>query len=252
MRKEQNKIGLVAGPCSAETRVQMLETARALQHIGIKPLRAGLWKPRSRFGSFEGVGSCGLVWLNEIQQELGLKVMTEVALPSHVEETMKAGIDMVWIGARTTVNPFMMNELAESLRGCNIPVWVKNPVCPDIELWVGAVERLLHAGLKDIRIIHRGFCAIDHLPYRNVPLWEQAEHFRTRLPDMPFYCDPSHIAGKRELLLSVCEKALSLHVDGLFIESHCCPQKALSDASQQLAPDALAELLNLLNVPIEK
>ena len=178
--------------------------------------------------------------------------MTEVALPSHVEETMKAGIDMVWIGARTTVNPFMMNELAESLRGCNIPVWVKNPVCPDIELWVGAVERLLHAGLKDIRIIHRGFCAIDHLPYRNVPLWEQAEHFRTCLPDMPFYCDPSHIAGKRELLLSVCEKALSLHVDGLFIESHCCPQKALSDASQQLAPDALAELLNLLNVPIEK
>ena len=155
MRKEQNKISLVAGPCSAETRVQMLETARALKHIGIKTIRAGLWKPRSRFGSFEGVGSCGLVWLNEIQQELGLKVMTEVALPSHVEETMKAGIDMVWIGARTTVNPFMMNELAESLRGCDIPVWVKNPVCPDIELWVGAVERLLHAGLKDIRIIHR-------------------------------------------------------------------------------------------------
>lgn len=230
----------------------MWETATELKKIGIKTLRAGLWKPRSRFGTFEGVGEKGLAWMNEIQHELGLQVMTEVALPSHVEVAMKAGLDMLWIGARTVVNPFMIHELAEALRGCNIPVWVKNPVCPDVELWFGAVERLQHAGIQDIRIIHRGFCTIDNAPYRNAPLWERAESFRAHFPELPFYCDPSHIAGKRELLSSVCEKALSLQVDGLFIESHCCPQAALSDAAQQLTPDSLAELLHTLNVSIEK
>lgn len=179
-------IGLVAGPCSAESRKQMLETARGLKEMGVGILRAGLWKPRSRYGTFEGVGEEGLDWMREIQQELGLRVMTEVALPCHVEAVRKAGLDMIWIGARTTVNPFMMHELAESLRGCDMPVWVKNPVCPDVDLWIGAVERLQQAGLKDIRIIHRGFCTVDSSPYRNAPLWELAERFHTHFPELPF------------------------------------------------------------------
>ena len=250
MMNKSVSVGLVAGPCSAESRMQMMETARGLRSIGVKAFRAGLWKPRSRYGTFEGVGEEGLAWMNEIQRELGMKVMTEVALPSHVEAVLKAGVDMVWIGARTTVNPFMMHELAEALRGCQLPVWVKNPVCPDIELWMGAVERLQHSGVEDIRLIHRGFCAIDSAPYRNAPLWECMEKMRTQFPGLPLYCDPSHIAGKRELLASVCEKALSLQVDGLFVESHCCPQKALSDAAQQLTPEGLDDLLHTLNVAI--
>lgn len=244
-------IGVVAGPCSAESRRQMMETAKGLKEIGISTLRAGLWKPRSRCGTFEGVGEAGLPWMREVQHELGLKVMTEVALPAHVEAALKSGLDMLWIGARTTVNPFMMHELAEALRGCDIPVWVKNPVCPDAELWIGAVERLRQAGLKDIRIIHRGFCTVESFPCRNAPLWEIAERFHAHFPELPFYCDPSHIGGKRELLAAICRKALSLHADGLFIESHCCPQEALSDAAQQLTPQALGELLNTLNVSIE-
>lgn len=219
--------------------------------MGVEALRAGLWKPRSRYGTFEGVGERGLAWLNEIQHELNLQVMTEVALPRHVEAVMKAGLDMLWIGARTTANPFMMHELAEALRGCDLPVWIKNPVCPDIELWIGAVERLQQAGIQDIRIIHRGFCTTDSSPYRNAPLWEQTEKFRTHFPHLPFYCDPSHIAGRRELLLPICRKALSLQADGLFIESHYCPQQALSDSAQQLTPDNLAELLHALNISIQ-
>ena len=183
-----------------------------------------------------------------------LPVLSKLALPIMATSFIQMAynlIDMIWIGARTTVNPFMMHELAESLRGCDMPVWVKNPVCPDVDLWIGAVERLQQAGLKDIRIIHRGFCTVDSSPYRNAPLWELAERFHTHFPELPFYCDPSHIGGKRELLAAICEKAISLHADGLFIESHCCPQKALSDAAQQLTPPALAELLATLNVSIE-
>lgn len=246
----QNKTGLVAGPCSAENRAQMLETAKKLRKMGCDTLRAGLWKPRSRYGTFEGVGDRGLVWMCEIQQELGMQVMTEVALPAHVEAVLRAGLDRVWIGARTTANPFMVHELAEALRGCELPVWVKNPICPDVELWIGAVERFQQVGIKDVRVIHRGFCTVDSAPYRNAPLWELAERFRLHFPDLPFYCDPSHIAGKRELLRPICEKALSLQVDGLFIESHCCPQEALSDAAQQLTPLALEELLHTLNVSV--
>lgn len=246
MKPEQRKISIVAGPCSAESREQMMETARGLKRAGITLMRAGLWKPRSRCGTFEGVGERGLAWMKEIRQELGLRVMTEVALPCHVEAVVKAGIDMVWIGARTTVNPFMMHELAGALRGCNLPVWVKNPVCPDIELWMGAVERLQQAGVQDIRLIHRGFCTADSAPLRNAPLWELAEKMHAHFPQLPFYCDPSHIAGRRELVLPICRKALSLQADGLFIESHCCPAKALSDAAQQLTPDALAAMLHTL------
>lgn len=247
----QNKTGLVAGPCSAESRAQMLETAKGLRKIGCNTLRAGLWKPRSRYGTFEGVGECGLEWMREIQQELGMQVMTEVALPTHVEAALRAGLDMVWIGARTTANPFMVQELAEALRGCDVPVWIKNPVCPDVELWIGAVERFQQVGIGDIRAIHRGFCTMHSAPYRNAPLWELAERFRLHFPELPFYCDPSHIAGKRELLLPLCEKALEMQVDGLFIESHYSPQEALSDAAQQLTPLALEELLHTLCVSIE-
>ena len=244
-------IGLVAGPCSAESRKQMLETARGLKEMGVGILRAGLWKPRSRCGTFEGVGEEGLDWMREIQQELGLRVMTEVALPCHVEAVRKAGLDMIWIGARTTVNPFMMHELAESLRGCDMPVWVKNPVCPDVDLWIGAVERLQQAGLKDIRIIHRGFCTVDSSPYRNAPLWELAERFHTHFPDLPFYCDPSHIGGKRELIAPLCQQAMDLNFDGLIVESHCNPDCAWSDASQQVTPDVLDYILNLLVIRTE-
>lgn len=250
-RKDMKKaFSIVAGPCSAETRMQMLDTAKGLKEIGIGTLRAGLWKPRSRCGTFEGVGEEGLEWMREIQQELGMQTMTEVALPSHVETALKAGINMVWIGARTTANPFMVHELAEALKGTDTSVWIKNPVCPDVELWIGAVERLQHADIQDIRVIHRGFCTLDSAPYRNAPLWELTESFRSHFPELPFYCDPSHIAGKRELIPSICEKALSLHVDGLFIESHCCPQTALSDAAQQLTPQDLAGLMQTLNVSI--
>ncbi len=244
-------IGLVAGPCSVENRMQLLETAKGLKKIGVNILRAGLWKPRSRCGTFEGVGKKGLDWMREVQRELKLQIMTEVALPSHVEAVLRAGFDMVWIGARTTVNPFMMSELAEALRGYDIPVWVKNPICPDMELWIGAVERLRRAGLKDIRIIHRGFSTMDSYPYRNAPIWDLAESFHSSFPELPFYCDPSHICGKRELLISVCRRAISLHVDGLFIESHFSPRNALSDAAQQLTPSELSDLLTALDVSIE-
>lgn len=247
----KNQISLVAGPCSAENREQMLHTAKGLKEIGCTLFRAGLWKPRSHYGTFEGVGNNGLEWMQEIQQTLGMQVMTEVALPSHVEAVINAGLDMVWIGARTTVNPFMVHELAEALRGCRMPVWIKNPVCPDLDLWLGAVERFRHAGIEDIRIIHRGFCTADSAPYRNAPLWKLAEQFRRYFPDLPFYCDPSHIAGKRELLMPICAEAVALRMDGLFIESHNCPQCALSDEAQQLTPTALDELLQALKLSID-
>ena len=247
---EKKRIGLVAGPCSAENRSQMLETAWGLKALGVQMFRAGLWKPRSRWGSFEGVGAKGLPWMTEIQRELGLKVMTEVALPRHVEAVLKSGIDMVWIGARTTANPFMMSELAEALKGSRVTVWIKNPICPDIALWIGAVERLQNAGIQDVRVIHRGFCVVDSAPYRNAPLWELAELFRHYFPDLTYYCDPSHIAGKRGLLFPLCEKALSLGFDGLFVESHNCPEVALSDSAQQLTPADLGALLRSLQVMI--
>ncbi len=247
----KKKISLVAGPCSAENRSQMLDTARGLKALGVQVFRAGLWKPRSRWGNFEGVGEKGLPWMAEIRQELGLKVMTEVALPRHVEAVLRSGVDMVWIGARTSANPFMVSELAEALKGTGMTVWIKNPICPDVPLWIGAIERLLNAGIRDVRVIHRGFCVVDSTPYRNAPLWELAEQFRSHFPALACYCDPSHIAGKRELLLPICEKALSLHFDGLFVESHNCPEVALSDSAQQVTPTDLGLLLNRMGVLIE-
>lgn len=251
MKELQNRKGsfvVIAGPCSAESLDQVMATAKGLSRIGISTFRAGLWKPRSRANHFEGVGSIGLSWMNEVQQQLGMKVMTEVATTCHVEQALKAGIDRLWIGARTTVNPFQMQEIADSLRGVDIPVLVKNPMCPDLELWIGAVERLENAGIKDIRIIHRGFCTVRNAPYRNFPLWKIVEQFRKYYPTIPVLCDPSHISGRKELIKDVCIKALSEQVDGFFIESHQHPEQALSDASQQLTPLELHNLLTELNI----
>lgn len=240
-------IDVIAGPCSAESRDQIFETAKGLNEIGIKTMRAGLWKPRSRYGSFEGVGVVGFPWLQEVQREFGMKVMTEVALPVHVEESLKAGIDMIWIGARTTVNPFMMNEIADSLRGVDIPVFVKNPVCPDLALWEGGMERLFKVGLKRLSIIHRGFCLLDNSPYRNTPLWNLSQKIHEVFPDSPIYCDPSHIAGKRELLKELCITAIKYNYDGLFIESHYNPCIAKSDANQQITPENLKYILDQIS-----
>lgn len=240
---------LIAGPCSAESRDQVLETAAGLKAIGITNLRAGLWKPRSRANHFEGVGADGLEWLQEVKVRYEMKVATEVATPSHVELALNAGIDIVWIGARTTVNPFQMQELAEALRGVYTPVLVKNPVCPDLELWIGAVERLLYSDVKNISVIHRGFCTYNKSEYRNEPLWDLAEQIKKHFPELPLYCDPSHISGKRELLEKVIRKAVMLNYDGLFVESHCCPDKALSDKQQQVTPSELGELLHTAICP---
>lgn len=241
-------LDVIAGPCSAESRQQVMETAEGLKRVGISVMRAGLWKPRSRCGTFEGVGVRALPWLNDVRHTYGLKVMTEVALPSHVEAALKGGVDMLWIGARTTVNPFMMSEIAESLRGVDIPLFVKNPVCPDLALWIGSVERLVRVGIHRISLIHRGFCLVDNAPYRNTPLWILADQMHQEFPEFPLYCDPSHIAGKRELLLQICRDAMKHHNDGLFIECHCCPEKALSDAAQQITPTGLENLLEALAV----
>lgn len=244
-------LNVIAGPCSAESRQQMLETAKGLNDIGISVMRAGLWKPRSRCGMFEGLGARAIPWLNEIQQTYGMKVMTEVALPSHVEIVLKSGVDMLWIGARTTVNPFMMSELAEALRGVDIPLFVKNPVNPDLLLWTGSVERLMRVGIRDISLIHRGFCLLDNKPYRNTPVWELVDKMHDEFPDFPVYCDPSHIAGNKALLPHLCQEALDHHNDGLFIESHCCPDKALSDAAQQITPTELGKMLTNLGLSEE-
>lgn len=248
MKYPNSSLQIIAGPCSAESRQQMMCTATALHASGIRTLRAGLWKPRSRYGTFEGVGEKGLPWMQEIQQTLGMDILTEVALPTHVEAVLRAGLDGVWIGARTSVNPFMVNEIAEALRGTDLPVWVKNPVSPDLELWIGAIERLQHAGIKKISAIHRGFTLADNTPYRNTPLWELADRISLSFPDIPIFCDPSHIAGNRSLIPNICRKALSLHADGFFIESHCCPEQALSDAAQQLTPADLSQLLETLHI----
>ncbi|WP_299231777.1 phospho-2-dehydro-3-deoxyheptonate aldolase [uncultured Bacteroides sp.] len=241
-----NYTNIIAGPCSAENRDQLFNTAEALKNIGICKIRAGLWKPRSRFGTFEGVGCIGLPWLKEIQSGLGMKVMTEVALPSHVEMALKYDIDMLWIGARTTVNPFMVTELAGALKGTKIPVYIKNPMCPDIELWAGCIERMMHADIKNLFLIHRGFCLLDNTPYRNSPLWELSDKIREEFPNIPIYCDPSHMAGNKELIHGICLKAIEKKYDGIFIESHISPKDALSDARQQITPAELKFLLENL------
>lgn len=237
---------VIAGPCSAETEEQVMETARGLASKGIKLFRAGIWKPRTKPGSFEGVGVQGLAWLKKVKQETGMYVCTEVANREHVFQALKAGIDVLWVGARTTVNPFAVQEIADALQGVDIPVLVKNPVNPDIELWIGAIERLYGAGIHRLAAIHRGFSSYDKKMYRNLPLWHIPIELHRRMPSLPLFCDPSHIGGKRELIASLCQQAMDLNFDGLIIESHCNPDAAWSDGFQQITPEVLDYVLNLL------
>ena len=243
-----DKPWIIAGPCSAETLDQTLDTAKQLAANGIKVFRAGIWKPRTRPGNFEGVGEIGLEWLRQVKKETGMFTAVEVANSKHVWDAIRGGVDILWIGARSSANPFVMQEIADGLRGCNIPVLVKNPVNPDVELWLGAIERLEAAGLTNIGVIHRGFSSYEKILYRNAPIWQMPIELRRRRPDLPIICDPSHIAGKREYLKEISQKALDLNVDGLMIESHCNPDKAWSDAKQQLTPDALKQMLSELVV----
>lgn len=237
---------IIAGPCSAESEQQLFETAKSLKNNGINILRAGIWKPRTRPNCFEGVGAEGLGWMRRVQKELDMKTSTEVANVKHVYEALKAGVDMLWIGARTTANPFAMQEIADALKGTDIPVLVKNPVNPDVELWIGALERLNMAGLKKIGIIHRGFSTYGKSKYRNTPQWQLPIEIRHRFPEMLMICDPSHISGKREYIQEISQKAMDLGFDGLIIESHICPEIALSDAAQQVTPASLQDILSKL------
>ena len=236
----------IAGPCSAETEEQVMETAKGLNDFGIHVYRAGIWKPRTHPGSFEGVGTQGLKWLRRVKQELGMKVCTEVASEKHVLECIKYGVDIVWVGARTSANPFLMQEIADALEGTDIPVLVKNPVNPDLDLWIGALERLNRAGLRKLGVIHRGFSTSASIPYRNDPGWKIAIELRTRYPQMAFFADPSHMAGDRKYLQELSQRAMDLGLDGLMVESHCNPSCALSDAKQQLTPADLQKLLESL------
>ena len=234
---------VVAGPCSAETEEQVMETAKGLKEMGINVYRAGIWKPRTHPGSFEGVGAPGLKWMQRAKKEYGLKISTEVASEKHVFECLKYGVDLVWLGARTTANPFLVQEIADALKDTDIPVLVKNPVNPDIDLWIGALERLNRAGIRKLGVIHRGFSTADKIKYRNDPQWQMAIELRSRHPELPFFVDPSHMAGSKEYIQELSQRSLDLGFEGLMIESHCNPSCALSDAKQQLTPDELSALL---------
>lgn len=237
---------VMAGPCSAESEEQVMDTAKQLKDIGIMIFRAGIWKPRTRPNSFEGVGKEGLPWLKKVKSELGMLTTTEVANANHVFEALKYGVDILWIGARTTANPFAVQEIADSLEGVDIPVMIKNPINPDVELWIGAFERLNQSGIKRMAAIHRGFSAYSKSFYRNNPQWQIPIELKRRIPHLPLLTDPSHICGNRDLIFEVSQKAMDLNFDGLIIETHCNPDKALSDAQQQLTPSALKEILDKL------
>ena len=244
----QGQLLVIAGPCSAESEIQVMETARRIKSLGVNVFRAGIWKPRTHPNTFEGIGTPGLKWLQRVKHELGMKICTEVASERHVFDCLKYGVDMVWLGARTTANPFLVQEIAEALRDVDIPVLVKNPVSPDLDLWVGALERLNQVGVKKIGVIHRGFSTFDKIKYRNSPEWQIAVELRSRYPQLPFFCDPSHMAGSTEYIEEISQRSLDLGLDGLMIETHCDPSCALSDARQQLTPEQLGELLGRLVV----
>ena len=243
---DQKRPFVIAGPCSAETEEQVMKTAKQLAQKGCHMFRAGVWKPRTKPGGFEGHGEPALQWLKQVREETGMLVTTEVATPAHVELAMKYGIDIMWVGARTSANLFAMQALADALRGIDIPVFVKNPVNPDLELWIGALERLNGAGIKKLAAIHRGFTSYDKTIYRNLPMWQIPIELRRRIPDLAIICDPSHIGGRRDLIAPLCQQAMDLGADGLIIESHCDPDKAWSDAKQQVTPDVLDYILSLL------
>lgn len=237
---------VIAGPCSAETEEQVMTTARQLANYGCHMFRAGIWKPRTKPGGFEGNGEKALPWMQQVKKETGMLTATEVATPEHVELALKYGIDVLWVGARTTANPFAMQALADALEGTDVPVLVKNPTNPDLELWIGALERLNLAGIKRLGAIHRGFSSYDNKIYRNLPTWQIPIELHRRIPDLPIINDPSHIGGRRELIAPLCQQAMDLGFDGLIVESHCDPDKAWSDAKQQVTPDVLDYILSLL------
>jgi chorismate mutase len=241
---------IIAGPCSAESEEQVMQTAKELSNFGIKIFRAGIWKPRTHPGGFEGIGTPGLQWLARVKNELGLKVATEVANHTHVEQALEAGIDLLWIGARTSANPFAMQEIADAIeasgKAASIPILVKNPVNPDLELWIGALQRLANAGVQRLGAIHRGFSAYGKHLYRNIPQWRIPIELHRRYPNLPLFCDPSHIGGKRELIGALSQQAMDMNFDGLIVESHCNPDCALSDKAQQITPESLNFILNTL------
>ena len=235
---------IISGPCSAETEEQVLETAKRLKATGkVDMLRAGIWKPRTRPGSFEGIGTKGLPWMQAAKKATGLPITVEVATAKQVEDALHFDVDVLWIGARTTVNPFSVQEVADALRGVNVPVLIKNPINPDLELWIGAVERVAKAGIQQIGLIHRGFSSYGNSEYRNAPMWHLAIEMKRRNPELLMINDPSHICGRRDILQDVAQKAIDLDFDGLIIESHIDPDNAWSDAKQQITPERLAEML---------
>ena len=243
-----NHIQFIAGPCSAESEEQVFQTAKALQSTtSLTYFRAGIWKPRTNPNTFEGMGKVALPWMQRVQKELNLKIITEVATTDHVEHVLKAGFDAVWIGARTTVNPFSVQEIAEALRGSDIPVYIKNPINPDLSLWIGAFERFERMGIENLTAIHRGFSVANKKPYRNKPLWEIPIAFKTQRPDIPIVCDPSHIGGNRQLIKEISQRALDLGMCGLMVETHPNPDAALSDAAQQITPATFVEMISSLH-----
>ncbi len=236
---------IISGPCSAETEEQVLATAQGLAATGkVDMLRAGIWKPRTRPGQFEGIGVKGLPWMAKAKAITGLPITVEVATAKQVEDALNFDVDVLWIGARTTVNPFSVQEIADALRGVDVPVLIKNPINPDLELWTGAVERVAKAGIKNIGLIHRGFSSYGNTEYRNAPMWHLAIEMKRRNPDMMLICDPSHICGRRDILQEVAQTSIDLDYDGLIIESHVNPDEAWSDAKQQITPTVLGEMLD--------
>ena len=245
---------VIAGPCSVESETQVLTTARELSANGIKIFRGGILKPRTSPGGFEGIGEVGLPWLKKVKEETGMLIGTEVATKAHVELALEAGVDMVWLGARTSANPFAVQEVADAIKagGKDIAVLVKNPINPDLELWIGALQRIYNSGVRRLGAIHRGFSSYEKHLYRNLPQWHIPIELQRRYPNLPLFCDPSHITGKRELISSVSQQALDMNFDGLIIESHCDPDKALSDKNQQITPEVLSLILNTLVLRDEK
>ncbi len=244
----KNQPFTIAGPCSAETEQQVLETARLLKKVGVPIFRAGIWKPRTRPGGFEGVGEIGLNWLKRAKEETGMLLATEVATPHHVKLALENDVDVLWVGARTTVNPFAVQELADELKDTEKIVLVKNPVNPDLALWIGAIERLHKAGIQKLGAIHRGFSVYNPTKYRNIPEWQIPLELQARFPDLPLICDPSHISGDRLLVGEISQQALNLGFDGLMIETHITPDEAWSDAAQQVTPNSLLEILKKLKI----
>ncbi len=239
---------IIAGPCSAETEEQLYETAKAVKEQGVSVIRAGVWKPRTRPNTFEGVGQEALQWISDVKKDLKVKFAVEVANAMHVEEALHFGIDILWIGARSTVSPFIVQEIADALKGVDIPVLVKNPINPDLALWIGALERLNQAGVTKLGAIHRGFSTHQQTRYRNIPMWQIPIELKRQLPDLPIICDPSHIAGKREMIAEISQVAMDVNFDGLIIETHRDPEKAWSDARQQVTPASLGEIIKNLQI----